>query len=45
MSGAPSASWNEGLAKQDPPMQQAAAFNLDEVKRKVEEMMKRHKGQ
>jgi len=28
-----------------PPMQQAASFNLDEVKKKVEEMMKLHEGQ
>ena len=28
-----------------PPMQQAASFNLEEVKKKVEEMMKAHEGQ
>ena len=28
-----------------PPMQQAASFNLEEVKKKVEEMMKHHEGQ
>jgi arylsulfatase len=28
-----------------PPMQQAASFNLDEVKKKVEQMMRSHEGQ
>jgi arylsulfatase len=28
-----------------PPMQQSASFNLEDVKRKVEEMMKAHEGQ
>src|SRR5579863_8595022 len=28
-----------------PPMQQAASFNLDDVKKKVQEMMKMHEGQ
>ena len=28
-----------------PPMQQAASFNLEEVKKKVEQMMKSHEGQ
>jgi len=28
-----------------PPMQHAASFNLEEVKKKVEEIMKHHEGQ
>jgi hypothetical protein len=28
-----------------PPMQQAASFNLQQVKEKVEQMMKAHEGQ
>jgi arylsulfatase len=28
-----------------PPMQEPASFNLDEVKKKIEAMMKQHEGQ
>jgi hypothetical protein len=28
-----------------PPMQSPASFNLDAVKKKIDEMMKRHEGQ
>jgi arylsulfatase len=32
-------------ANEYPPMQESASFNLDEVKKKVEEMMKKHEGE